>query len=341
MFMTDVKPDDAANNSEVVDNEEMANEILDETAAQDSIKAKSVNMAQIMNQMAGMDSKDITKIKGILDQVGKEADKLPGRANAGGNRHSVDAVADAKSATMFSVKEDIADMFKGQEALSEEFMGQVETLFEAALSMRVAVEREAIMEEAVSLVEQLVEERLEGLEDKLDDYLGYVVEEWKTENEVALENNIRVNQMEAFMDDLFGLINEHNIDLPDEKVNVVEELMGEIDELKESLNEQIEKNIENQKVIDEAVRNVAFDEIAEGLAATQVEKLRTLVEGVEFNDLDEFKKKVTTLRDHHFKEVKTSNLSEEIDSSGKTVEPTKPAGSMSRYTAAISRDLKR
>lgn len=316
-------------------------EVLDETAASDSIKAKSVHMAQIMSQMAGMDHKDITKIADILNQVGHEADKLPDRANAGSNKHSVDAVADAKSATMFSVKEDLAEMFAGSEDLTEDFVNKIETLFEAALNMRVSVEREAIMEEAMALVEEQVESEVGDLEDQLDKYLQFVVDGWKADNEVALITNIRTNQMEAFMADLTALMEEHNIDLPEDKVDVVESLVAELDEAKAALDEQIERNIENQKIIDESNRSTAFDEIAEGLAATQIEKLRSLSEGLDFGNLDEYKKKIATLRDHHFKEVKTSNLSEEIDSSDNTPEPKRPAGSMGRYSTAITQSLKR
>ena len=325
---------------EEVNDEETLEE---ETPAQTSVKTKSVDLAKILNQMAGMDDKDLTRIKDVLAQVGKEADKLPGRANASSNKHSIDAVADAKSATMFSVKEDLKEIFAGQEDLSEEFVEKIETLFEAALNMRVTIEREAIMEEAAEVVEDLVEERMEVLEEKLDDYLSYVIEEWKEENQIALESGIRVNQMEAFMGDLLELMEEHNIDLPEEKVDVVEGLLEELDELRDALNEQIEKNIENQKIIDEALREEAFDEISEGLAATQVEKLRTLSEGIEFGDIDEYKKKLTTLREHHFKDVKNpSNISEQIDNSDKNNEEKPapvPTGSMSRYKAAISQSL--
>lgn len=324
--------------------EEDSEEKLDEeTAAAASIKAKSIDMAKIMTQMSGMDHKDITKIVDILNQVGKENDKLPDRANASSNRHSVDAVADAKKATMFQVKEDLKKIFDGQENLAEEFTSAVETLFEAAVNMRVALETEVIMEDQAAVVEELVEERMADIEDKLDDYLSYVVEEWKDENKVALESQLKMNQMEAFFDDLLDLMAEHNIDLPDEQVDVVEELLGEIEELKDKLNEQIDRNIENQKIIDEAVREAAFDEISEGLADTQIEKLRTLTEGLDFSDLEDFKKKVTTLRDHHFKEAKTSNLSEEVDNSDKTREPTKSGVTdpqMSRYTTAIKDSLK-
>lgn len=326
--------------------DEVDSTLEEETPAQASVKAKSVDLAKMLNQMAGMDSKDLTKIKDVLAQVGKEADKLPAGANAGANKHSVDAVGDAKAATMFSVKEDLKGLFDGHEDLSEEFMEKVETIFEAALNIRVTVEREAIMEEAAEVVEELVEEHMEVLEEKLNDYLDYVVEEWKEENKIALEAGIRTNQMEAFMSDLLELMEEHNIDLPEEKVDVVEELLGELEDLENALNEQIEKNIENQKIIDEARRDEAFDEISEGLAATQIEKLRTLAEGIDFSNIDEYKKKITTLRDHHFKEVKpSSNLSEQIDNSDKNNrEPTAkpaPSGSMARYTSAISQSLKK
>lgn len=302
------------NKEENVEDDETLDE---ETAAQASIKTKSMDMAKIMSQMAGMSHNDITKLADILNQVGHEADKLPDRANATSNRNSVDAVADAKKATMFSVKEDLKELFAGQENLAEDFVNNIETLFEAAVNMRVALETEVIMEDQASIVEELVEERMADIEEKLDDYLKYVVEEWKEENALAIESGIRMNQMEAFMNDLYDLLAEHNIELPEDKVDVVEELMAEIDGLKQELNDQIEKNIENQKLIDDANREAAFDEVTEGLAATQIEKLRTLSEGIDFSDIDEFKKKVTTIRDHHFKEAKSSNLSEQIDNSDK------------------------
>lgn len=344
--MSDVTLDSATDNKEKVVDQEMEIENLDEgTPAQDSIKAKSVVMATIMSQMAGMDHKDVTKIAGILNQVGHEADKLPDRANAGSNKHSVDAVGDAKSATMFSVKEDIAKMFGDDaEGLSEEFLDKVTTLFEAALNMRVAVEREAIMEEAADMVQELNEMNFEKLEEKVNDYLDYVITEWVEENKVPINSNLKTLQLEAFFEDLMGLMEDHNIDLPEDRLDVVDELMGEIEELKNNLNEQIERNIENQKVIDAARRDEIFTEVSEGLAATQVEKLKTLAEGIDFSDLDEYRKKVSTLKEHHFKDPKpVSNIKENIDNSDKNNEPEakKPTGSMSRYSDAITSSLKR
>lgn len=324
-----------------VNNDEDEN--LEETAALDTIKPKSVHMADIIKKMSGMNNDDITKLAGILNQIGHEADKLPAGANAAANKNSVAAKgsAVAGSHTIGAVKEDLAAMFgEDTSELSEDFMNKTTTLFEAAVNLRVDVIREEVYEEASAIVEEMVNERVEEITEQLDKYLESVVDKWLEENAIAVETSIRTVKAEAFLEDLSALFEEHNITIPEESTDIVESLMGEVEELKGRLNEALEANIENAKLIEQAERDEVFDEIAEGLTDTQAEKLRTLVEGLEAGDLDEYRTKVTVVKEQHFKEVKTSNIGNEIDSIDPAPQPKKLDGDMARYSEAISKVIK-
>jgi uncharacterized protein YutE (UPF0331/DUF86 family) len=244
-------------------------------------------------------------------------------------------------ATFQSYAEDMDAMFSG-ENLSEEFKTKASTIFEAAVLSRV----DAIVEEVESqLMEQFdiaVEQVKEEMAAKVDDYLNYMVEEWMKENEVAIEKSLRAEVAEDFMVGLRNLFVEHYIDIPDEKVDVVEELAAKVEELESSLNEQINKGVELTKEINEQKKTEAIYTACEGLTQTQVEKLKSLAENVEFTTETEFQTKLTTLKESYFKaDVKVadgSDLNEgvEVEEEKKSVSSDP---SMDVYAKAISQTL--
>jgi hypothetical protein len=244
-------------------------------------------------------------------------------------------------ATFQSYAEDMDAMFSG-ENLSEEFKTKASTIFEAAVLSRV----DAIVEEVESqLMEQFdiaVEQIKEEMAAKVDDYLNYMVEEWMKENEVAIEKSLRAEVAEDFMVGLRDLFVEHYIDIPDEKVDVVEELASKVEELESALNEQINKGVELTKELNEQKKTEAIYTACEGLTQTQVEKLKSLAENVEFTTDAEFQAKLTTLKESYFKaEVKVadgSDLNEgvEVEEEKKSVSVDP---SMDVYAKAISQTL--
>ena len=321
----------------MADNIETGN-LAEGTPAANSLKTHAI--ADTIKRMQGMSHDDITK---LWDQFAT-IDKNFGAAvdNSGKNKSSIAMKPSAASPSTQTLKEDITLIF-GEDAkeLSEEFINNATTLFEAALSLKVAELRESVFEEAAEVVAEQVEAQVAEITENLDDYLNYAVNEWLEENKLAVEAGLKFNQMESFFDAMKTLFVEHNIDIPTESIDVVESLTAEIDELKSQLDEQIEKNIDNQKIIDEAVREAAFDEISEGLAATQVEKLKTLSEGIDYSDLSDYKKKVLVIKEAHFKkDVKDTSIIKEENNESNVTEVKSVSGPMSHYADAISKQTK-
>jgi hypothetical protein len=241
------------------------------------------------------------------------------------------------------MKEDIDALLSG-ENLSEEFVTKASTIFEAAVIARA---EEVIAEAEVALQEQFeaaVEEIKEDLAAKVDDYLNYMVEEWMNENEVAIERGLRAEIVEDFIGGLRNLFVEHYIDIPADKVDVVEELTTKVEELEDSLNEQINRGVELTKELNEQKKIEAIYTACEGLTQTQVEKLKSLAEGVEFTTDNEFASKLETLKESYFKaEVKvaeTSALDEVLVEEEKKAVTKSEDPSMEIYAKTISQTLK-
>ena len=207
------------------------------------------------------------------------------------------------------MKEDL-DALLGGENLSEEFVQKASTIFEAAVIARA---EEVIAEAETELMEQFeaaIEEVKEDLAAKVDDYLNYMVEEWVKDNEIAIEKGLRSEIVEDFITGLKGLFEEHYIDIPAEKVDVVEGLTAKVEELEDALNEQIKVAVEMKKELSESKKVEAIYAACEGLTQTQVEKLKSLAEGVEFTTEEEFGTKLTTLKEGYFKaDVKVADSS--------------------------------
>jgi len=240
------------------------------------------------------------------------------------------------------MKEDIDALMSG-ENLSEEFVQKAATIFEAAV---VARAEEVIAEAEAELLEQFesaIEEVKEDLATKVDDYLNYVVEQWMKENEIAIEKGLRAEIVEDFIGGLRNLFIEHYIDIPADKVDVVEELTTRVEELEASLNEQITHGIELKKELNEQKKIEAIYTACEGLTQTQVEKLKSLAEGVEFTTEGEFVEKLSTLKESYFKtEVKVADnsaLDDEVDieEEKKVVKSSDPL--MEVYSKAISQTV--
>ena len=239
------------------------------------------------------------------------------------------------------MKEDIDALLSG-ENLSEEFVEKATTIFEAAVIARA---EEVIAEAEAELMEQFeftVDQIKEDLAGKVDDYLNYMVEEWMTDNEIAIEKGLRTEITEEFISGLKNLFEEHYIDIPSEKVDVVEELSAKVDELQSTINEQIVQNIELKKNLNEQKKTEAIYTACEGLTQTQVEKLKTLAEGVEFNDGEEFTQKLSTLKESYFKsDFKVADNSA-LDDEVEILEESKSVRSSSEmdiYAKAISQTL--
>jgi hypothetical protein len=199
----------------------------------------------------------------------------------------------------FDLDEDVEAIVAGED-LSEEFKEKTRVIYEAAVRSKVTEIKERLEEEyEMALVEE-VQEIAEQLQSRVDSYLEYVAEEWFNENQLAIEYGIKEQISESFLSKLFNLFEEHHVNLPTEKYDIVENMVLKLDEMEDKLNEQIEKNVQLTQRLSESVADKIFDDVADGLAITQQEKLASLAESVEFESADSYREKLETLRESYF-----------------------------------------
>ena len=228
------------------------------------------------------------------------------------------------------MKEDVqsdVDALLSGENLSEEFKEKATTIFEAAVIARTSALMEEVEEALFEEFEVAVEEVKQELASKLDDYISYMAEEWVKDNQLAIENGLRAEIVEDFISGMKNLFIEHYIDIPEDKVDVVEELTTKVEDLEAQINEQITANVELHKTLNESKKQEAIHAVCEGLTQTQIEKMKQLAESVDFTTDEEFADKLVTLRTSYFTEsnfvtATSSALNEEVeiedDKSGKS-----------------------
>jgi hypothetical protein len=198
------------------------------------------------------------------------------------------------------MKEDVDALFADDSTISEEFKSKVSTIFEARVADRVTQIQEETEAKYAEMLSEAVEEIKSDLTTKVDDYLNYVVEQWLADNEIAIESGLRAELTEEFIAGLRNLFAEHYIDVPAEKVDLVDELAGKVEELESKLNEEIERGISYAKALVESRKSEITREVTEGLTTTQAEKVKTLAESVEFSTEEEYKEKLETIRENYF-----------------------------------------
>ena len=235
------------------------------------------------------------------------------------------------------VREDI-DALVGDADLSEEFKQKAATIFEAAITSKVNAEKERLQSEYDTKFEEEISKSKSELTEKVDSYLNYVVEEWMKENKLALERGIKGEIAEDFISGLKKLFEDHYIDVPDEKYDVLEDQASKIDDLEKKLNEEIEKNVEMNKVNGSYKRQEIIDEHSKDLADTAKEKFDSLVEGVEYSSEEDFAQKVKTIKESYFEQKAEKSASADIDDVAEGDESNADlSDAMAAYTNAISK----
>jgi len=237
------------------------------------------------------------------------------------------------------IKSDI-DALVGDADLSEEFKTKAATIFEAAITSKVKAEQERLQSEYDTKFEEEISKSKSELTEKVDSYLNYVVQEWMNENKLALERGIKGEIAEDFIGGLKKLFEDHYIDVPDEKYDVLEDQAGKIEDLEKKLNEEIDKNVEMNKVNGSYKRQEIIDENSKDLADTAKEKFDSLVEGVEYSSEEDFAKKVETIKESYFgQKAEKSADSVDIDdvAVGDETSNEDLSNAMAAYTNAISK----
>ena len=240
------------------------------------------------------------------------------------------------------LRKDIASVFAGDETLSEEFKTQAGAIFEAAVIARVNNEIEKITEELAEQAAAEIETIKEGLVEKVDSYLNYVVEQWMQENEVAVDTGLRAEIAEDFMLGLKNLFQEHYFEVPEDRVDVLADMSGKVDEAVAALDEAIEANIALKTELDTIKREQIVTEASRNLTATDAEKLAKLLEGVEFDNAKLFEEKVKVVKENYFPAnapASPERMLEESVQNGDKPADTSPI--MERYMQTISRAVKK
>ena len=239
-----------------------------------------------------------------------------------------------KRLASITVAEDVDALVEGED-LSEEFKKKASTIFEAAVKSKIRPEVERIEAEKTQEIEEEMESFKSELAEKVDGYLDYVVKEWMTENELAIERGLKGEIAEDFITGLKALFEEHYIDVPDEKYDILESQAQKIEELESKLNETIGKLTEKKQSEDSLVRESVINEVSSDLADTQSEKFASLVEDVEFTDKESFEEKLNTLKENYFpKSTPSQSLTEENDEGTQEIDIS---DAMAAYTSAIKR----
>lgn len=314
----------------------------DETKAAQSVEPKGSKaevMKVAMSMIAGMTPEDLNGFQKMMAQYGPNADLgIPDDA-AAKNAASIKA-----KPSFASVKEDVEDMFKGQE-LSEEFKERATTLFEAAVSARVSVESARIEEEYQNMLKEELNLFAEEVTDKLDTYLDYVVENWMTENEVAIESTLRNEIAEEFIDDLKGLFEKNYMNVPEEKVDVIESLSEKVNDLENSLHQTISENKDLKNALVEQYKEKMIENVTSDLTMSQKERFLTFAEGISFDgNFDTYVNKLEIIKENYFVSdvAVSSNIEEETYEGEVLQENTSYVDPMiERYARALQRTVKK
>ena len=272
------------------------------------------------------------------EEVEKEGMHMKaGKHMKAGYKKSMKAGHCEETDSEIDVKDDI-DALVGDADLSEEFKQKAATIFEAAITSKVNAEKERLQSEYDTKFEEEISKSKSELVEKVDSYLNYVVEEWMKENKLALERGIKGEIAEDFISGLKKLFEDHYIDVPDEKYDVLEDQASKIDDLVKKLNEEIEKNVEMNKVNGSYKRQEIIDEHSKDLADTAKEKFDSLVEGVEYSSEEDFAQKVKTIKESYFEQKAEKSASADIDDVAEGDESNADlSDAMAAYTNAISK----
>ena len=297
------------------------------------------------NDSAKIKEPKIKTVKDVVNKGAKPADPMPQGLKSGDEVELEDTqeiVAETEETTEETVEEETVEIdieadvnaLLGGEELSEEFREKAKTVFEAALQSKVnqlAEDMQAKFDE--KLVEEIESTKSE-LAERVDAYLEYVSEEWFVENELAIEHGLKTELTESFLGGMKSLFEEHYVQIPDDKYDVLESMVEKLDDMETKLNEQIEKNISLNGRLGESVASGILDQVSDGLAATQKEKLASLAESVEFESEDQYRGKLETLKESYFQGVSPKaageTISETVDHSQGDV-----SGSMASYLKTL------
>ena len=299
----------------------------------DSAKLKEPSLKTVSNVVNAKAGKADPMPKGMKEEEEVEAEEVVAEAE----ESTEEVVSEEETTTTeevvdeYNMEEDVNALLAGEE-LSEEFQEKARTIFEAAINSKVAGIKEELEQQYAVAFEEEMKEVKESLAERVDSYLEYVADEWFNENALAIEKGLQSEMTESFLSGMKDLFEAHYVTIPEDKYDAFVGMTNKLDEMETKLNEQLEKNISLNKRLSEANASGILDQISEGLAQTQKEKLASLAESVEFESEAQYREKLETLKESYFNSkkessvAKTESISEGVDSS-----PASITGSMDQY----------
>ena len=302
-------------------------------------KLKSEIMQGIVDHIKGLKKEDLAKLYGthVLgeteheDEEEEEEDEEASKVK----KESIDQTIED-----LDVSQDIEALVSGEEELSDEFKTKASTIFETAIKSKVRTELEKIHAENEKSAKRVAEETMSSVVEKVDDYLNYIVEQWMTDNELAIERGLKGEIAEDFISGLKGLFEDHYIDVPDEKYDILEANLTKIEELEDKLNKQMEENVQLKKQKGELVKESMIADVADGMTDTETEKFQSLVDDVEFSDEESYNEKLQTIKESYFGSDEVKAQDETLTEKG-SEETQEVSGTMATYMSAIKKDNKR
>ena len=290
-------------------------------------KTKAGMMSAAVGAMQGMSKEKLSGVLGTL-MAGTEAEAFDGKAIA--EKSDVEYNVDFNT--------DLEALVSEEATLSDAFKEKAEIIFEAAIKSKLAEEIDRLEERYEQELAEEIEATKTDLVEKVDSYLNYVVENWMDENKLAVQSGLRTEIAEKFMNSLKDLFTESYIEVPESKVDLVDELAESVDELEEQLNTATAKQIAMQEELEVLKRDAIIREAASGLAETQVEKLKKLAEDVDFESEESFAKKVATIKESYF--TKKVSESADLDDVDESESPLVTSDTMAQYLQAIKKTQK-
>ena len=300
-------------------------------------KTKSEMINAMMNKMEMMKAKDIKAgYQNMMAMMNKE---MMSKEETEEDKAKSEAVETRLKS--IDVSEHVNALMTGEGDLSEEFKRKAATVFEAAVKSKVRSEVERMEEDYKTELEENINTTKEELTEKVDTYLNYVVEEWMKENELAIERGLKGEIAEDFISGLKQLFEDHYVDVPDEKYDVLEAQSDKISELESKLNEAIEQSVQLKKNNAGLVKEQVVSEVSSDLADTEIEKFKSLIEDVDYSDEESYREKLSTLKESYFPNVDSTLLVTETidDVETGTAQDVDTSGSMAAYMTAIGRTV--
>mgnify|MGYP000716432256 CR=1 FL=1 len=304
-------------------------------------KLKSEILQGIVDHIKGLKKEDLAKLYGthVLGETEHEDDaeeeEEEDEKASKVKKESIDQTIED-----LDVSQDIEALVGGEEELSDEFKTKAATIFETAIKSKVRTELEKIHAKNEESAKKVAEETMTSVVEKVDDYMNYVVEQWMSDNELAIERGLKGEIAEDFISGLKGLFEDHYIDVPDEKYDILEANLTKIEELEDKLNKQMEENVQLKKQKGELVKESMIADVADGMTDTETEKFQSLVDDVEFSDEESYKEKLQTIKESYFGSDEVKAQDETLTEEG-TEETQEFSGDMAKYMSAIKKDNKR